>query len=94
MSDNAEAVALRLLEILLQHEQLAAEFKEKPGPAARNWLLNSYGECLRSVLGGKERAEGRLGKGRGRGRGGDAEGGEGEQGRSRRGAPTSPTSED
>jgi hypothetical protein len=87
MSDNAEAVALRLLEILMQHEQLAAEFKEKPGPAARNWLLNSYGECLRTVLGGKERAEGRLGKGRGKGRDTD----ESAQGRPRRGATPDPS---
>jgi len=93
MSENAEAVALRLLEMLMQHEQLATEFKEKPGPAARNWLLNSYGECLRSVLGGKERAEGRLGKGRGRNRGGEAGEAEGEgegghgHGRQRKGPP-------
>ncbi len=86
MSDSSEAVALRLLEMLMQHEQLAAEFKEKPGASARNWLLNSYGECLRSVLAGKERAEGRFGGGRGRG----ADGAPG----LRRGPPAAATDED
>ena len=91
MSENAEAVALRLLEILMQHEQLAKEFKEKPGPVARNWLLNSYGECLRSVLSGRERAEGRLGKARGRDQGGEGAAG---QLRPGKGSPTPSSSDD
>ncbi len=96
MSDNAEAVALRLLEMLMEHEQLAAEFKEKPGPAARTWLLHSYGECLRAVVSGKERAESRLGRERGRGRGDEAESGEGGAGKERRrkGPPVLPLTED
>jgi hypothetical protein len=96
MSDNAEAVALRLLELLMQHEQVATEFKEKAGPAARIWLLHSYGECLRAVVSGKERAETRIGRERGRDRGGGMEAGEGGagKGRRRKGPPVLPLSED
>ena len=86
MSDSSEAVALRLLEILMQHEQIAAEFKEKPGSAARNWLLNSYGECLRSVIGGRDR----VGRVRPRGRGEEGEG----LGRLRRAAVEASSDED
>lgn len=92
MSDNAETVALGLLQMLMQHDQLAAEFKEKPAGAARNMLLNAYGECLRAVIVGRERAEGRTAKPRMRGPR-NVEAGEGPA-RVRRGPPAASETED
>jgi hypothetical protein len=58
MSDTAETVALGLLELLLQNDKMAAELKERAPGAAKYWLFNSYAECLRAVLAGRERAAG------------------------------------
>jgi hypothetical protein len=62
MSDSPETVALGLLQLLLQNDKMAAEFRERAPGAARNWLLNSYAECLRAVQSGRERGMDRPGK--------------------------------
>ncbi len=57
MADTAETAALGLLEMLMQNEKLAAELRERPPGAAKRWLFNTYGECLRAVIIGRERAD-------------------------------------
>lgn len=67
---------MKLLELLLTHPQQAADFHEKPGPVARNWLFKTYGECLRAVTVGGRVARARGGE-RLRGEGREAGGGAG-----------------
>jgi hypothetical protein len=53
MSDTPEAVALRLLELLMQNEKQAEDLRDKDILPARNWLLNTYAECLQAASGAR-----------------------------------------
>lgn len=57
MSETPESVALRLLELLMQNEKQAAELRDKPPGVARNWILNTYCECLQAASGGRPRVD-------------------------------------
>lgn len=57
MSDTPEAVALRLLELLMQNEKQSEDLRDKAVLPARNWLLNTYAECLQAASGARPMPE-------------------------------------
>ena len=70
MSDTPEAVAFRLLEMLMQNEAQVAELKTKTTAMSRNWILNVYAECLLATSGQRRPTENKGRWGRGGGGGG------------------------
>lgn len=76
MSDTPEGVALQLLEILMRNEAQDAELKTRTAAIARNWVLNTYAECLQAASGQRPRGESQWG-GKGGGKPGPGKGGGG-----------------
>ncbi len=80
MSDTPEGVALQLLEILMRNQAQDAELKTRTAAIARNWVLNTYAECLQAASGQRPRGESQSqwgGGGKGGGKPGPGKGGGG-----------------